>query len=295
LKAKVNKNKQLKTLPNNRSLPLYFTTMSKILFGLFLTLVLMSCYNNQTMTENNQIENNNNFDTNRLVELSENLHGLWISDNYLKNIENNKSVFKSRKYDTKVQGFFLDKQKLQIGSAYLEGFTDYEGGYSSPITYEKNKDKFVNDLARLSVYPTFPDSFELNYDGKNILEMYFPKTKTSDRYRKLSSDFQTELRRLLISGNYKAVYDKSEIQFDNEGKVHNFYDFKYYELVASFGEGIEYDAIVFFKTMEGGNWSDGEIYKFEIMQNSLHLQHVQTYWETLEHVIGDEILVLDRE
>jgi hypothetical protein len=268
--------------------------MSKILTGLFLTFVLASCDRNQSKTDKASDEEIIvNLDKKCVVELSEKLDGLWISDNYLKNIKSNKSVYKSRKYGTKIQGFNLDKEMLQTDSAYLEGFTDHEGGYSSPIRYDNHKDKFVNDLARLSEYSTFPDPFELRYDGKNILEMYFPKTKTSDKYRKLDFDFQTELRKVLIAGRYKSIFNNSEIQFDNDGKVHNFQDFKYYELVFDFGLAIEYDAIVFFKTLEGGNWSDGEIYKFEIISNKLHLQHVKTNWETMEHEIGDEILVLE--
>jgi len=275
---------------------LYLTTnMNKILTGLFLTLILVSCDNRPTTTENLQDESKNYIDNNRIVELSQSLHGLWISDNYLNNIEKNKSIFLSRKYDTKIQGFYLDKTALQTDSAFLEGFTDHEGGYSSPIIYDNEKDKFVNDMARLSDYATFPDPFELNFDGKGKIEMYFPKTKKSDNYRKVNSDFQTEIRRLLIAGNYKAIYDNSEIQFDNNGEVHNFKDFKYYELVADFGLNIEYDAIVFFKTLKGGNWSDGEIYKFEFLSNSLQLQHVKTNWETMEHGISDEILVLELE
>ena len=125
--------------------------------------------------------------------------------------------------------------------------------------------------------------------------MYFPTTKISENYRRVNSNFQTEIRRLLIAGNYISIYDNSEIQFDNDGNVHNFKNFKYYELVADFGEGIDYDAIVFFETLNGGNWPDGEIYKFEIISNSLRLQHVKTNWETLEHEISNEILVLDRQ
>ena len=44
------------------------------------------------------------------------------------------------------------------------------------------------------------------------------------------------------------MFDNSEIQFDNDGKVHNFQKFKYYELVAGFGEGIDYDAIILLRT-----------------------------------------------
>lgn len=273
---------------------LYLTTnMNKILTGLLLTLILVSCDNRPTTTENLQDEDKNSIDNKRIVELSQSLHGLWISDNYLNNIEKNNSVFLSRKYDTKILGFYLDKITLQMDSAFLEGFTDHEGGYSSPITYNNEKNKFVNDMARISDFATFPDSFELNFDGKGKIDMYFPKTKKTDTYRKVNSDFQTEIRRLLIAGNYKTIYDNSEIQFINNGEVHNFKDFKYYELVADFGLNIEYDAIVFFKTLKGGNWSDGEIYKFELLSNSLHLQHVKTNWETMEHEIGDERLVLE--
>lgn len=267
--------------------------MNKILTGLFLTLIFFSCDNRPTTTEILQGESKNNIDNKRILELSKSLHGLWISDNYLNDIVKNKSIYLSRKYDTKIQGFHLDKTALQTDSAFLEGFTDHEGGYSSPIKYDNEKDKFVNDMAKLSDYATFPNPFELNFDGKEKMEMYFPKTKKSDNYRKVNSDFQTEIRRLLMAGNYKAIHDNSEIQFDNNGKVHHFKDFKYYELVADFGLNIEYDAIVFFKTLKGGNWSDGEIYKFEFVSNSLHLQHVKTNWETMEHEISAEILVLE--
>jgi len=275
---------------------LYLTTnMNKILTGLFLTLIVVSCDNRQIATEKKQDESKNNLDKQRIVELANSLDGLWISDNYLNSIEKSKSIFLSRKYDTKIQGFYLDKATLQTDSAFLEGFTNHEGGYSSPIRYDNEKDKFVNDTAKLSLNATFTEPFELNFDGKGKIEMYFPKTKKSDNYRKVNSEFQTEIRRLLIAGNYKAINDNSEIQFDNNGNVYNFKDFKYYELVADFGEGIGYDAIVFYNNLTGGDWSDGEIYKFEIISNSLHLQHVKTNWETLEHEISDEIFVLELE
>ena len=125
------------------------------------------------------------------------------------------------------------------------------------------------------------------------LEMYFQKTKSVDKYRNLNSDLQTELRKLLIAGKYKMTNNNSEVKFDNDGTVQNFQGFKYYELVANFGLAIEYDAIVFFNSLEGGNWSDGEIFKFEIVSGELHLQHVQTNWDTMEHTISEEILILE--
>lgn len=269
--------------------------MSKIPTGLLLMLILASCEHERTTTVNNKVESITSLDNEHFIALTDSLHGLWISDSYLTNIEANKSIFTSRKYEYIIRGFDLDKHTLQTDTAYLVGFTDHEGGISSPIRYDKNKGLFVVDSTRLSEYSSLPDPFELSYLGNNMLKMYFPNTNTAHRYRKLSADLETEFRRLLISGNYTAAYDKSNIQFENNGQVTNFQDFKYYELIADFGEGIEYDAIVFFKDMKGGNWSDGEIYKYEIEERSLQLQHVLTNWETMEHVISDEILLLVRE
>ncbi len=267
--------------------------MDRILIGLIFCSFLVSC-NNRTSTENHA-SNQSTIDNKRGIKLSEKLYGLWISDSYLKNIEKNKSIYLSRKYNTKIQGFYLDKKTLLTDSAFLEGFTDHEGGYRIPIKYDELNDKFITDMPRLSDYPSFPGLFELNYDGNKNIEMYFPKSKITDKYRKVNSDFQTEIRKILIAGDYKPIYDNSRIRLDSDGKIHNFQDFQFYELIYDFGEGIEYDAIVFFKSLKGGNWSDGEIYKFEFVSNSLHLQHVKTNWETMEHEIDDIILVLERE
>lgn len=268
--------------------------MSKLITVFFLTIVLVSCGAGELKeVVEIQVMGNENFDNKEVVELSEKLDGLWVADSYLKNIETNKSVYQSKQYDTKILGFSLSKETLLTENATLEGFTDHEGGYNSPIRYDNQKGKFVNDIAQLSGFSAFPDPFELNYNGGNILEMYFPLTKTSDNYRKIDN-LQTELRKLLIAGKYTSNFNHPEIQFDNDGKIYNFQDFKYYELVADFGSGIEYDALVFFKTLNGGNWSEGEIYKFEISANKLNLQHVKTNWETMEHEISDEIFVLVR-
>lgn len=266
--------------------------MSKIITCLFLISVLASCGSNNTQTEIIQDKSKSNFDNQQAIKLSEKLHGLWISDSYLENIKANKSIYLSRNYKTKILGFQLDKKNLLTDSAFLEGFTDHEGGYDSPIKYDNIKDQFIADTSRLSGFPGF-SSFELSYGGHMSLEMYFQKTKSVDKYRKLNSDLQTELRKLLIAGKYKMTNNNSEVKFDNDGTVQNFQGFKYYELVANFGLAIEYDAIVFFNSLEGGNWSDGEIFKFEIVSGELHLQHVQTNWDTMEHTISEEILILE--
>ncbi|WP_421799151.1 hypothetical protein [Haliscomenobacter sp.] len=265
--------------------------MTKTIFSLLLTLALFSCDSKSTTSKNPQEESKKAIANENIAQLQ----GLWISESYLKDIETSKSIYSSRDYRTKVQGFTLDAKNLQTDSAFLEGFTPHEIGYSSPIKYDSVKSKFVNDLTRLSDFPAFSDPFELDYDGNNHLKMYFPQTKTFDEYRKVDTDLQTELRKILIAGKYKTTTKPAEIQFDNDGKVHNFKDFKYYELITDFGEGIEYDAIIFFKTLDGGNWVDGEIYHFKVVPSGLQLQLLKPNWETMEHVISKEILALQRK
>lgn len=265
--------------------------MPKIIFSLLLTLALFSCDSKSTTSKNPQEESKKAIANENIAQLQ----GLWISEPYLKDIETSKSIYSSSNYRTKVQGLTLDANNLRTDSAFLEGFTPHEIGYSSPIKYDSVNSKFVNDLTRLSDFPAFSDPFELDYDGNNHLKMYFPQTKTFDEYRKVDSDLQAELRKILIAGKYKTTTKPAEIQFDNDGKVHNFKDFKYYELITDFGEGIEYDAILFFKTVEGGNWVDGEIYHFKVVPSGLHLQLLKPNWETMEHVISKEILALQRK
>ncbi|MDJ1503853.1 hypothetical protein [Xanthocytophaga agilis] len=269
--------------------------MTRIFPSLLLILFLFSCNENRTKTDNIQVDSAHTSNDKQKSALADKLDGLWISESYLKNIETRQSIYKSREYDSKVLGFSLDKRTMLSDTAMLEGFTTHEGGYSSPIKYDTSKGKFVNNLEKLPQYAAFPDPFELNYDNGNMLEMFFPKTNKIDKYRKVGTNLDTELRRILIAGDYKLATDGSVIHFDSNGKVQNFQDFKSYELVYDFGEGIEYDAIIFFKDAKGGNWVDGTTYKFEKTANSLRLQYVNTNWDTMEHKISDEVLVLEKK
>lgn len=265
--------------------------MTKIISTLLLALALFSCNSKSNSSKDHQTESQQAIANESIAQLQ----GLWISESYLKDIETSKSIYSSREYRSKVQGFTLDAKNLRTDSAVLEGFTPHEIGYSSPIKYDSLKGKFVNDLARLSEFPTFFDPFELDYTGNKHLKMYFPKTRSFDEYRKMDTDLQAELRKILIVGKYTTTTKPVEIQFDTDGKVHNFKDFKYYELITDFGEGIEYDAIIFFKTLDGGNWVDGEIYHFKVVPGGLQLQLLKPNWETMEHVISKEILALQRK
>ncbi len=256
--------------------------------ALLVALALVAC-DQQTKTEENTDQAASSQASQQ--EVADKLDGLWISDPYLKGIEDSKSIYKNRKYSTKMLGFYLNKSNLATDSAYLDGFSAHERGYSSPLKFESSG-KFVNDLTRLPEMPAFPDAFELNQAATDKLEMHFPKTKSTDSYRKVNADLQTELRQLLIAGDYTDSVSKQSVQLGADGKVQGFRNFKYYDMIYDFEENIEYDAIVFFDSPKGGNWVDGKIYKFERQGNNLRLQYVQTNWETMNHKMSNEIHTL---
>jgi hypothetical protein len=264
--------------------------MSNFILGLFLSLLLISCNNISKKWKNDLAENNGN---NKISELAERLNGIWISESYLDEIEMSKSIYLSRNYKTQIIGFRLDEANLVTDSAILGGFTDHEGGYTSPLKYDSIKNEFINDLSKISDYATFPNPFDLHFDGNKHIGMYFPDSKRTDVYRKVNPDFQTEVRGLLTAGLYTTQYDSTIITLSADGEVKNFYGFKYYELAEDFTEGIEYDAIIFFNSLDGGNWSQGDVYKFEVLPNSLLLQHVDIDWDTLDdNIVSNDTIAL---
>lgn len=245
--------------------------------------IAISCNNkgNTINTESKSIDSIVNKE--QLITQAKLLDGYWISNNYLSEIEKTKSIYLNRQYDSKLFGFTLDKKNLLSDTAYLNGFTDHEGGYGSPLIFDFKKNTFVNDLKRLEKSASLPDSFELQIINENLIEMV-SKAKFIDKYRKVVDD-QTELRKILFAGNYTSTDSHKKFSFDKNGSLQGFDNKVYYELAYDFGEGISYDAIILYKSKKGGNWSDGDLYKFEFISDTLKLYHVKQNWESMQHTI----------
>lgn len=258
--------------------------MNRLFFVLIIFVFTIGC-NSQNNSTNSTTKSNNNFDKEQLKKQVALLDGEWLSDNYLRNIEKTKSIYLNKEPNTKLFGFTLNKENLLSDSANLFGFVVHEGGYESPIIFDYKKNKFVYDSKRSKENSGIPSCpFELTVINDSIIEMFFPETKTTDTYRKVT-DIQTGLRKILYTGNYNSIDKKKKISFDKNGTVKGFDNKVYYELAYDFTEGIEQDAIILYKTKEGGNWSTGDVYKFEFNSNTLKLYHVKTDWNNLEHKI----------
>ncbi|MCF8298693.1 MAG: hypothetical protein K9J13_14185 [Saprospiraceae bacterium] len=251
-----------------------------------LIVLLIGCNNPNSDTTTNIKTDSIPINKEQLIEQSNLLDGFWLTNNYLLQIENSKSIYLSREYDTKLYGFILEKENLLSDSAWLHGFTEHEGGYSSLLIFDYKKNIFINDLKRKEDYSSFPESFELKITKNNLLEMYFPNSKTTDTYRKVI-DNQTELRRILFEGNYYSSNNERKFSFNQNGLLDGFDDKVYYELVVDFLEGIFYDAIILFPTEDGGNWPDGDMYKYEFDNDTLKLYYIKADWNNFEHEVGD--------
>ena len=243
-----------------------------------------------------EIDSKNSNDTliNELNFEAKLIYGEYVSKIYLENIEKTKSVFNSKKYDNQsLFGFVLDYETLTSKNPFLKGFTVHEGGYDKPLKYDPIKNKFIYNLSKINEYESNQDFFEIT-KMQNNLEFFFPLKNKRELYKKVEIDFETELRKTLFEGNYNNTFENKTILFNKNGEVTNFKDYVYYEVIYDFSEGIEFDAILFFKTKEGGNWSNGDIYKYVINKSTINLNFVSTNWETLEHIVETETIVLKK-
>lgn len=210
--------------------------------------------------------------------LAANLDGKWVSEDYLQKIARSKSIFAHKKYSTQLLGFDLNRDLLMSGDPYMAGFTEVEGGYRNYLNFDRNKTCYMNDLNKPNKFPSIPKSFDLSYN-EGYAELAFPLEKTTERYKKIEGSLDSELRKLVMAGTYVVEGDSMPITFTKEGSV-KFLDFNSYKLVSNFGEGVEFDAVVFFNGPEPGHWYKGQLYKYEFSGKRLLLYEVREDWAT---------------
>lgn len=130
-------------------------------------------------------------------EMARELHGFWMGKNYLEQIEKTKSIYKARNYKTSIWAFTLDSTNLLSDSAFLNGFTDHEGGYGAFLKFNKNEALFESDPGRNEEFSTFQGKdFKLKIE-QETLQFVFEKGENTELYRRVSDD-QYELRRILF-------------------------------------------------------------------------------------------------
>ncbi|MBT1703406.1 hypothetical protein [Chryseosolibacter indicus] len=208
------------------------------------------------------------------------LDGYWLSDSYLVEVANSRSIYLSRNYTTRLWGFRLEKANLLSNSPMLIGFTEHEGGYDIPIRFDPISNFFIaNDFSYIR------EPFRLVQVDTNHLALDFDNKK--EVYRKIL-DERTELRKVLFEGQFKSLPNDSIIEFKSDGTIKGIDGYRYFEPIYDFTEGINYDAMAFYPSKDSaGIWMRGKLFHFQIKADTLELYNIHSDWDEMEHKIGE--------
>jgi hypothetical protein len=230
---------------------------------------------NKNTTTKNSSSKEITFDKEKLDLLSSKLDGYWLSDPFLLNIEKTKSIYDSREYSTTLFGFILKKDELIQNKGFLQGFSAHEGGVETSLKYNSDKNIFESDRKATA----FEKPFTLRLVDDTIVELSFDNKE--ERYRKVF-DEATELRKILLEGEYTDLLSNKEITFARDGYVTGISENNFYELYYDFGEGLWMDVVFFLNTDEE---KEREAYHYKIKGDTLRLYPVTG--EIPEYSVGE--------
>lgn len=225
----------------------------------------------------------------RKSEMAERMNGLWISDSYLREIEKSKSIYQSRKYTTAWFAIQFEKENLSGEKPALYGMTEHEGGADCPLQFNKETFQFESTEGNNFYYN---DPFSISVDNAGLMEIKSANNAKTEHYR-FSEDIQDAFRGILFNASYsfQDSLDK-ELEFAVKGTVKGFEPYNYFELKFDFGEGFDYDLILFSTNKEENLYQNGRLFTYKFAGDVLTLNEVYPNWETMEHHISDTTITL---
>lgn len=265
----------------NKKKTLYFS-----LLGLLFFAILFAC-NNEQEQKKIQLNSESRSPLTKLATQAEFLPGFWMSDAYLKKIEQTKSIYTNRFPTSAFYGFIIGKSNQEIDSFLLKPFPDYEDEVDSFLEFDRQKNVFKG----LTEINHKKERFELYPLTEELIKMYFSALKKTDDYRKVV-DENTELRRILFEGTYFTKDKQMSYTFDRTGKVKGLGEYVFYEVVYDFSEGVNFDAILLYRTTGGGVKSDADLYKYEFKKGVLTLTYIEADWILERHRISDTSITM---
>lgn len=251
----------------------------KLSLGLFVS-ILVACNANEFKEKQSHLQAKKERQLKKKHELSQQLDATWISASYLKRIAESKSIYKDRKYDTKIFGFTLELKNLLGATPFLSGFTDHEGGYDSPLRYNSKKARFENDLKHLEEFAFFQEPFELKLIDPEHLEMYFVDENRKDLFYK-TKNMHDVFRKILFVGSYRELKNGKLWRFKENGSFTGHTPDGHYQLLFDFGEGLDFDVVQFFIP---GKESESTLFHYKIEMDTLYLFEING--EIPEYRIG---------
>jgi hypothetical protein len=217
-------------------------------------------------------------------------YGTWIDADYLKAIQDKKSVFNNQEYPAEYIALNVGKENPNDRNPKIIGFNSHEGTFNKEIVFDTNNQVFksINNDDEIE-----PRNFNLSINQTNQLDFNLIKPKKTIKFKKAKNNIETELRKAIIAGKY-VTGDNVSFEFEDTGKL-NFKDYKYYEVTFDFVEMPEYDTIICYKTTGGSNLSNADIYKYSFSNGKLILEFVKSNWEEYDHKLTGEKIFLSKK
>ncbi|UII22599.1 hypothetical protein [Fulvivirga ligni] len=227
---------------------------------------------------NNKISALKSPDNNLLTDsIAELYSGFWLNEDFLQQVEQNKSIYRSTEFQGVLFGFTLDKKDLLTGKAGINGFTVHEGGLGAPIAWHDKLHCFTTS-GEVDEQSSLPKAMDLILSETNQIEFQF-ETGDSYFYRKVESEI-TELRKILFAGSYTDIKDYNYL-FQEDGRISGFNNFSKYSVLYDFGEGLYFDTIIL--TNDQNN--EELLYHYRISNDTLRLYEITG--ELPQYAIGE--------
>lgn len=248
----------------------------------FLCFAMLFACNDDQQQKKIQLSSESRSPLTKLTTQAEFLPGFWMSDAYLKKIEQTKSIYVNRFPSAAFYGFIIGKPNQEIDSFLLKPFPSSEDEVDALLEFDRQKNVFKG----LTKMHNKQEKFELYPLTQDHIKMYFSDLKKTDDYRKVL-DENTELRRILFEGTYFTKDKQMSYTFDRNGKVKGLGDYVFYEVIYDFAGGINFDGLLLYRTTGGGVKSDADLFKYVFKKGVLTLTYVEADWILEKYHVTD--------
>jgi hypothetical protein len=232
--------------------------MKNAIILFFISLIIISCRNNLPIQNNAEQLLTKLSPTDSIIQkFAPIINGDWVPTDYIENLKKTLSPYKSHIKNREEEGVYIKSTNIS-GDSLLIILSYGPGGPEGFITYFK-KGNAPNSIIMTDVSGIDTSTINLGYKitkQDTILVLYrYNRAGTKIVFQreynraliKLKGGDTTNIdgldyfqNKLLIAGKYIMIDSSGReynIEFDNQGKVSGFKNFKYYHIENDFGQG----------------------------------------------------------
>lgn len=266
----------------------------KITFLIAISLFLFSSCQEKKLAESNpeskDLEERQNSNKTELENLSENLKGVWLPEDYVQKLKQTKSAFLASSAIPDIAELQIDTKNIRNDSLYItSSLNNHEGyGFKIWITNENGqkvlktdvrdweKEKSVSEFK----YQIGPDTtitiLKKDKKGKTLSTINFKRIRDSKYINEAGGQgFDFLARKNILNGEYHLSGAKGNaignVKFNPETEKIIGFKYKFYDLQTDFGTGPEYkgDVVYFLHTPD--EYSNSESFAIKVKNDTLQL------------------------